>query len=177
MLNLFEGKTSLHDLESLGEEVEQSDDIARLKGLLLWLAWDCGLTLDLKKSFLEDPDRKKVRLQQNAMVLALAQIIDGDEVVIDEAKHSIGSLTTSEMDWLKNIQRIADQCDSMKQTDFILEPASEAEPGDVAIHKSKKGLPIRIVSSRAPGRINLVSLSRDKDYVAFTPDHLGVARF
>ncbi len=176
MFNLFEGKTSLLHIESLGAEFEQSDDIARLKGLLLWLAWDCGLTLDLKKAFMESPEQLRARLRQNAMVLALAQAIGGDEVVIDEAQQSIGSLTTSEMDWLKDIQRIALQCDSLKQEEVVLDSAEEAEPGDIAVHKTNRDLDLRIVSSRGQGRVMLIKLSKDKDSISFTPEHLAISR-
>ncbi|MDC1287387.1 hypothetical protein N8198_05835 [Gammaproteobacteria bacterium] len=176
MFNLFEGKTSLLHVESLGEEFEQSDDVARLKGLLLWLAWDCGLTLDLKKVFMEKPEQLRERLRQNAMVLALAQVIGGDDVVIDEARQSIGSLTTSEMDWLKGIQRVALQCDLLKKDGVELDSAVEAEPGDIAIHRTNRNFDLRIVSSRGQGRIMLIKLSKDKDSIDFTPEHLAVSR-
>jgi hypothetical protein len=44
--NIFEGDppaqyVSLLSLDALGEDFCDSDDVARLKGLLLWLAWDC----------------------------------------------------------------------------------------------------------------------------------------
>jgi len=143
---------------------------------LLWLAWDCGLTLNLKKPFMETPAQQKVRLHQNAMILTLAQIIDDDEVVIDEAKQSIGSLTTSEMDWLKEIQRIAQQCDSMKQDGSTLEPATGAVPGDIAVHKTQKDLALRVVSHRGSGQVVLIKLNKDKDSIAYKADHMAVSK-
>jgi hypothetical protein len=55
-INLFEHSaneenSSLLNLVPLGEEFEHSDDVARIKGLILWLAWDCGLTLNLQSSW------------------------------------------------------------------------------------------------------------------------------
>ena len=141
MFNLFERsshneRASLLHLDPLGEAFHESDDIARLKGLVLWLAWDCGLTLDLKKPFHESREGLEQRLRRNAMMLALAQMIRADDVVIDEARQSIGSLTSTEMIWLTGIQQLADQCATLRQHPSGLYPAQKAEPGDIAIHRS-----------------------------------------
>jgi len=110
-------------MESLSEEFQHSDDIARLKGLVLWLAWDCGLTLDLTKPFMESPEQLTERLRRNAMILALAQMMSADEVVIDEARQSIGSLTSSELDWLKGIRLLVSRCESLRSGKLSFQPA------------------------------------------------------
>jgi hypothetical protein len=176
MFTLFEGKSSLLRLDGLGEEFQRSDDVARLKGLVLWLAWDCGLTMDLQKPFMESPEDLKERLRRNAKVLALAQMIHGDDVVIDEARQSIGSLTSSEMGWLKEIQRLAHQCETVRSDDSALRPAVRAEPGDIAIHKKIDGWQLRIVSGSGGNRVYLMALSKDNDRLAFASEHLAVTR-
>lgn len=176
MLTLFEGKSSILNLSPLGNEFETSDDIARMKGLLLWLAWDCGLTLDLQKPFMESPKQLQLRLRQNAMVLALAQMVEADECVIEEARQSIGVLTSTEMDWLKEVLRIADECEYLGKSDEALLPASAAEPGDIAVHKTLKDWPLRIVVSSDESQVSLVRLTSGKDRTIFKPAHLMVAR-
>lgn len=176
MFTLFEGQSSLLRLDTLGEEFKNSDDVARLKGLALWLAWDCGLTMNLQKPFMESPEDQKKRLRRNAMVLALAQMIQGDDVVFDEARQSIGSLTSSEMAWLKEVERIAQQCESVCRDHASLRPAARSEPGDIAIHKKIAGWQLRIVSGSGGNRVYLMRLNRDNDRLAFASEQLAVAR-
>lgn len=143
--NALEDHSSLLHLAPLGDEFQESDDVARLKGLILWLAWDCRLTLNLHKAFNESREDFNKRLRRNAMVLALAQMVRADEVVIDEARQSIGSLTSSELDWLTDIRRLARRCTALKEDHGNLEPAGEAEPGDIAVHKTLENWDLRVV--------------------------------
>lgn len=175
MLNLFEGKTSLLHLESLGEEFQHSDDVARLKGLVLWLAWDCGLTLDLQKPFMEKPEQLADRIRRNAMVLALAQMISADDIVIDEARQSIGSLTSSELDWLKGIQWMAARCESVQTGDAALVSADDAKPGDIAVHKNIDDWDLRLVANSGGRYVSLVCLNKDKTHIDYTREHMEVA--
>ena len=71
------------------------------------------------------------RLRRNAMVLALAQMIQGDEVVLDEVRQSIGSLTSSEMGWLKEVQKLEDKCESPRRDHAALLPPAKSQPGDI----------------------------------------------
>ena len=125
---------------------------------------------------MESPEQERQRLRQNAMVLALAQAIRSDEIVIDEARQSIGSLTSSEMDWLKEIQRIALQCNSLKQGKVALRPAEDSEPGDIAVHKTKSDLDLRVVARGGRGQVMLIKLNKDKDIIPYMSEHLGVSR-
>ena len=175
MYTLFEGKTSLLHLNSLGEEFTHSDDVARLKGLLVWLAWDCGLVLDLQKPFMESLEQLETRLRRNAMMLALAQAVETDNVVIDEARQSIGSLSASEMDWLKSFHALARQCDAIRRGDTELHTPDDAKPGDIALHKTIKNWDLRIVKSSAR-IVSLVKLVRTNDVASYTPDYLMIAR-
>jgi hypothetical protein len=177
MFSLFEGKQSILLLDSLGEEFADSDDIARLKGLLLLLAWDCGLTLDLSTPFMESREQLNERLRENAMMLALAQMVCADEVVIDEARHSIGSLTSSELDWLLEIQHLAKQCDAVREGAVESKATIQAVPGDIAVHRTLKNLGLRIVGSNSGNQISLIRLDRKKDRINYVPDHLRFTAF
>ena len=176
MFNLFEGKTSLLHMESLGEEFQHSDDVARLKGLVLWLAWDCGLTLDLQKPFMESPEQLAERLRGNAMILALAQMMSADEVVIDEARQSIGSLTSGELDWLKGVQRVVEQCDSIRKGSHPTRSGGSARPGDIAVHKKISEWDFRIVESKGSGFVSLIRLDKKKHQAKFLPGFIVVAK-
>ena len=176
LCHLFEGPVSLLHLETLGEEFRDSDDVARLKGLILWLAWDVGLTMDMKQPFMESLEQQHQRLRENAMVLALAQMIRSDEIVIDEAKVSIGSVTSGELDWLDHVRYLADQCDAIRTGGCKLIPAEKARPGDIAMHTTLSEWDLRVVESSGGGHVNLVSLGPVTHYRTFTPRYLKVAR-
>ena len=176
MFSLFEGKTSLLHLESLGDEVATSEDIARLKGLLLWLAWDCGLLFNLKRPFMETPQEQEARLNTNAKLLALAQSIRADEKVLAEAKQSIGICTSSDMDWLNEICNLATQCDTAKNGELAAHSADRAEPGDVAIHRKLVNWDLRVVAGADKNHVSLIRLSRSKDRVQYVPAHLQTTK-
>jgi hypothetical protein len=176
VFNLFDGQVSLLRLDALGPEFEHSDDVGRLKGLILWLAWDVGLTLNLQKPFMESLEKQKERLRENAMVLALAQLVIGDEVVLDEARSSIGSLTSGELDWGNEIRLIASQCAALRTGVVKLRSAAKARPGDVAIHKNLPNWDLRVVESSGGGHLTLIRLSKDCPTVTFRPEFLQVGR-
>jgi hypothetical protein len=178
MLNIFEREpstSSLLSLEALGEEFRESDDVARLKGLLLWLAWDCGLTLNLHKPFRESPEAWDQRLKHNAMIVALAQVILSDETVIDEARQSIGSFTTGELDWLRDIRRLADRFATLRVEAGALRQGESAEVGDIAFHKTAEDWIVRMVAGRNGTKISLVVLKETKPRLTYLADHLAVA--
>ncbi len=180
MMNLFERdsstNTSLLSLDPLGEDFRDSDDVARLKGLLLWLAWDCGLTVNLQKPFRESPEAGEQRLKQNAMILALAQIILSDDAVIYEARQSIGNLTSIEMEWLKDIQRLADNCATLRGDVPALQKGENAESGDIAFHRTSQDWIVRLVASRSGNKVSLIALREDKSRLIYRADHLAVAQ-
>ena len=51
--SLFEGNNSILYPGKEFDSLVESDELSRLKGLLIWLAWDCDLKLDLKTPFFE----------------------------------------------------------------------------------------------------------------------------
>ena len=175
MLTLFEGKNSLLHLEDL-DDLKHSDDVARLKGLIVWLAWDCGLTVDLGEPFMETREQLEARLRRNAMMLALAQTVGSDDVVIDEAQQSIGSLTTSELNWLSDLERLAMRCTTIKRCGPELRPDEFAQPGDIAIHKGIQNWNLRVVANRDSQNVSLMQLGRDKGRVTYRLGYLYVAR-
>ena len=172
MFSVFEGKTSLLHMEALGEELAASEDVSRLKGLLLWLAWDCGLLFDLKRSFMETPKKQSTRLQANAMLLALAQSVQANEQVMEEAQQSIGIFTNSDMDWLNAVRGLATQCDAAKRGELVVRSADEAEPGDVAIHRNIQDWDLRVVAGARGNALSLIRLSRTKERVDYMLEHL-----
>ena len=175
-MSLFEGKTSLLQPESLGEEFAQSDDVARLKGLLLWLAWDCGLDIIFTKPFMENNESLKLRLKQNAMLLALIQAVQSDKTVVDEAKQSISGLRQGELDWLKNTLELAEKCEAIKADYSKYRAVDEPSPGDVAVHRTLANNCLRFVNHADSSLVSLIRLGKKKDSVVFQANHVRVLR-
>jgi hypothetical protein len=124
MYVLFEGKHSLLHLENVDQDLAESDDIARLKGLLIWLAWECGVRFRVAAPFMESTEEQEERLATNAIVLALLQVIRGDDVVIDEAKECIGGLSSGELDWLKTFLGLASRIEALRDGTLAPSPPS-----------------------------------------------------
>jgi len=175
MHTLFEGKQSLLRLENL-DAFANSDDVGRLKGLIVWLAWEYGLTVNLKKPFGETREQLEARLIGNAMMLALAQGAWSDEVAIDEARQSIGAQSSSEFDWLEELARLATECGTLKDGLVDLQPGDTAQPGDIAVHKNSEKWDLRVVVSRDHQNVSLICLDRNKDKISYRHEHLRVAR-
>ena len=169
MFSLFEGRSSLLHMETLEDELATSEDVARLKGLLLWLAWDCGLRFEQDKPFMETHEMEVKRLNANAMLLALAQSVQQDGQVIEEAHHCIGGIfKTSNMDWLNELHSLANQCDATKRGESTLRSAEVVKPGEVVIHRDIQCRDLRIVASvRDGGIVSMFKLSRaqERDYL------------
>lgn len=174
-MRLFEGETSLLHLKNLGEAFAESDDIARLKGLLVWLAWDCDVTFRIKKVFMESREELQKRLRNNAMLLALVQMMGNDSVSIAEARQSIGSLSSGELDWLKKILVLADLVEQIKTGGVA--PVSNVvvtEPGDIAVHKHMHTEDVCVVANYDGRKVTLVTLSAQQNRKTFLADYLKV---
>jgi len=125
---------------------------------------------------MESKEKLESRLKHNAMIFALAQAIQSDESVTDEARQSIGIFTSSEMDWLKDIQSVALHCDGLRDGKFDIQLPEEVQPGDIALHKNIKNWDLRIVANSGGNITSLIRLSREKDRISFMPEHLSIAR-
>jgi hypothetical protein len=177
MYALFEGKHSLRQLDQIDPELSESDDIARLKGLLIWLAWDCGVRFRVTSSFMESPEELTDRLERNAMLLALSQVVKSDNVAIDEAKECIGGLSSGELDWLTKFLVIGKRIEAISNGVFSPPPASKVSPGDLAIPTKVPSAEIRIVAHFDGKYASLLVLSETKPEKRFLADYVRVINF
>ncbi len=67
-----------------------TDELTRLRGLLFWLAWDCGVSFDSEQVFHETSKDMRVRLYHRAVVVALSPFVAVDVMTQDEARQSLG---------------------------------------------------------------------------------------
>ena len=175
MYSLFEGEQSLLNLGN-ADELEFSDDLARLKGLLIWLAWETGYTLDLYKPFMETDEQQQTRLQRNAMLVALAQTIQSDDVVIHEARLSIGAISSGELEWFRYLTELDNACQKIKDGEVDLLPSRSANPGDVAFHRTIQNWSLRIVLGSDNANIRMMKLSKLDTTCEYRHEKIGVTR-
>ena len=138
------------------------------------MAWETGFTLDLYKPFMETSKQQHVRFRCNAMMLALAQAIDSDEVVIDEARQSIGAITSGELEWFRDLIQLDIMCQKIKGGEIDLQPSQSANPGDVALHRTVKNWNLRVVLGSDKGMISMIKLSKPDMRCGFQHGQIGV---
>jgi hypothetical protein len=177
MYTLFEGKRSLLHLDQVDQDLAESDDIARLKGLLIWLAWDCGVWFRFTAPFMESPEELSARLAGNAMVLALSQVVRSDDVVIDEAKECIGGLSSGELDWLATFLGLASRIEAVRAGSVLPGSRSQMKPGDLAVATRATCADVRIVSHVDAQYITVIALDEDRPERRFLADYVRVLKF
>ncbi|MEI7636791.1 MAG: hypothetical protein WCJ37_05755 [Syntrophus sp. (in: bacteria)] len=145
---VYDGGKSIICLDSKYSLLKDADEFARLKGLIIWLAWESGISLTKKKPFNESREEYATRFNVNRLYVATAQLIAGDEDVIREAKQSIGQLGSIDIDWF----------DGMLDVDMLFRDAcagstplkngSMAKSGDFGFNSVKPEIGIREVLAR-----------------------------
>ncbi len=175
--NLFEDKNSILYPTDEVKDLADSDEMARLKGLILWLAWDSGIQLMKKKPFFESSEERSIRVRNKALMVALAQLVNRDEVVMEEARQSIGILCTSDMDWLDWIHKADKKLQKLMKKPGALSDGNKAEPGDIAIHKYLDHLEVRLILNLEATKANLAYFGKKKDHISYRTDFIKVWSF
>lgn len=165
--SLFEGEKSFWQIEQTYPDIADAEDILNLKGLLLWLTWNCGFSFNPNKAFAETPKEEETRLQQNASVLAIAQLID-DEEVIEHATKNIGPSCGGDLGWINWIAQFAFQITKIKAEASIFNE-SNIVPGDIAIHKTIPNMVARVVKTIPDGdKVGMICFDSEKPLKLFS---------
>jgi hypothetical protein len=160
---------------------EHADEISRLDGLLLWLAWDCGVSLDRQSDWGETEQESTERLLDRARLVALAPRVERDPVACDEAKGTILRLTSGSnkrraSEWLEcNLElgrRMREYRISQKNVD---DTDTKLQPGDIAYTPASTDMTPRIVLRNTGKAIWLSNLDESEKVLKFTADR--VVRF
>jgi hypothetical protein len=155
------------------------DEVSRLPGLLLWLAWDCGVNIDDSRIFDEDPEDASLRISEKAMLLALAPTTSQDGIAFAEAKESILRTArpvqlTSAKAWLsRHIGWGRSLGPRIAQFTKLPRKAGRPQPGDLAYATSVMDPVLGIVSSSTNEYVGLVDLSAESREVRYVPDKVA----
>ncbi len=143
------------------------DEIARLRGLLLWLAWDCSLSKNRPAEFNEPQERLSERLWERAAMLCLTSEVVIDHEALEEARKSIQdsaspaiakrTLTWVEdsLSWGQEINRFRFSSDMEDRS-----TGAETEVGCIVYRKPKDDF--RVVAGLSGSTVNLVSLGLEE---------------
>ena len=87
---LFGRQQKLYDAATLAFADDPANDLSRLLGLMLWLAWDCGLDArKTDKTIFQTKEEERDRLEDRAKLLELAMRAAKDEAALEEVRRSI----------------------------------------------------------------------------------------
>jgi hypothetical protein len=72
---------------------DRFDELARLKGLLIWAAWECKANPLAPISTMDDADEMWTKLFDRAVFVAISQVLPRDKMAIDEVSRSLDLAT------------------------------------------------------------------------------------
>lgn len=145
---VYDGDKSIICLDGKYSQLNDADEFARLKGLIIWLAWESGISFTKKKRFNESREEYKARFDNNRHYVATAQLIAGDEDVVREAKQSIGQFSSTGMDWLENLIAVDRLFRNAFADPATLQNGHAAKLGDFGFNSLKTEIGVREVLTR-----------------------------
>ena len=179
LTNLFGRGYQLYQaiITALGDE--RFDELARLKGLLIWLAWDCEVQLDERFGLREEPEDVQQRLADKAALLEFAQMLKGDSVAQDEASNSIlqsaqGGAATAASRWVIGYFGWADKItrNAITTERDKAKPNAAIAVGDLAVVTTEKTPKLRVVSAITGEHVSLIDFGDEDGEINFLRDRV-----
>ncbi len=179
LTNLFGRGYQLYQAITTALGDEQFDELARLKGLLIWLAWDCDVRLDERFDLGEEPEDVENRLEDKATLLEFAQMLKGDPVARDEASNSIlqiaqGGTAIAASRWITSYLGWADRILSQPKTTATSRetPVKALRVGDLAEITTDRPRKLRVVSGVTEQNVILIDFGGTDWKVKFLKDRV-----
>lgn len=168
-----------HAEQALGRTAYE--ELARLKGLLLWLAWDCRVHLESRYSVMDDPKELAIKLWGKAALLEIAQYLPGDDLALQEAHSSVMRCTTparriSATEWLDEVAAWCHRVESMLASSArdIVNFTGKPRLGDLAYVESTSDRRLRVVSQYAGDLVSLIDLSEESGAIKFKRESVAL---
>jgi len=180
LTNLFGHGYQLYQAITTALGDERFDELARLKGLLIWLAWDCKVQLDDRFDIREEPEDVRQRLREKATLLEFAQMLKGDAVAQDEAANSIlqtvkGGAATAATRWVTGYFGWADRISRTAIPAALgkVKPNIAIAVGDLAVVLTKDTAPrLRVVSAVTGQQVSLIDFGDEGGEIEFLKDRV-----
>jgi hypothetical protein len=176
---LFGRSYRLYEAITSAMSDERFDELARMKGLLIWLAWECRIGLDDRFSIQEELGDVEKRVHDKAALLEFALMLRGDLLAQSEAATSVlrvthGGAAAAASAWLakydKWSSRIAGLLDGVQPK---YDPRVTLKPGDLAVVTAQQPPRLRVVSAAGPDRVSLVDFGEEKLTISFVRDRVA----
>jgi len=176
---LFGRKYQLYEAITTTLGDERFDELARMKGLLIWLAWECGVKLDERFSIAEAPEDVEQRVQDKAALLEFALIMQADTLARVEASESITRTATSGRAgagaaWLAQYSRWADRIEGVvrKLESGVGVKRGSLHCGDLAVITTVVPPRPRVVAGVSSDRVTLVDFGEDSTTISYQPSRV-----
>lgn len=172
---LFERQKGLYveAMRSLGDDPD--GDLPRLRGLLLWLAWDAGLDARREPEENEDDDEEGViPFFERAQLATLLPLVVSDPAAVQEACASIliesGDVREVEArHWLDAHLRWGEAILERYRNRHKWPKGSHGvAPGSLALATRERTQRLRLLIGRQGETVRLVDIGEDTGYVGFT---------
>jgi hypothetical protein len=182
LANLFGSKKNLFNVAEQLFEDDPENDLARLLGLIIWLAWDCGLDARVVREFNKwDRETYRESLLDVARLLELATIAGKYDDAFSELHHSAwrtckdGSKSSASQ-WVGRFKRWSDAISRLKTTDGQFMPAFEPKPGDLAIAIKEAKTKLRLVLTVETGKIRMAEFGEENNEKKYNVDSISAAK-
>lgn len=179
MISFFGRACDLYGRVVITLGTEAFDEVLRLKGLLMWLAWDCGVILDDRFGISEYREDIEERIWNKAALLELVQILSGDNLSFEEARTSILSVANPGVH--QSAARWIDTCESLghdvrralaRMTDSNVSSVLPSQIGALAFATALARPRLRIVSSVSDSYVTLFDFHQE---IPYRPDRVSSA--
>lgn len=174
--NLFGSKKRLFDVTEQFFDDDPDNDLARLIGLLIWLAWDSGLDPRVvEKSNKWDREAYRESLLGVARLVELATTAGKYDDAFDEAHQSAWRTCKeggkgSASQWVNRFKKWAEAIGRLKTTECKFKHGVEPKPGDLAIAIKEKRTKLRLILNVEAGKIRLAEFGEKNNEICYTRD-------
>ncbi|MBI2502604.1 MAG: hypothetical protein HYW07_05150 [Candidatus Latescibacteria bacterium] len=163
--SIYEGSVPLlKGGEYAAQEIDR-ELMSKLKGLIMWLVWDCGVKAHLfpfPKGTLQEHEEW---FYDNALIVACSSLVS-DEQGFQEAQDSIGKADLESIGWLDRIRVIHGKLSRFSRNNWFKDER-DVSPGDIAVRPNDARFGFRLVKKIESDRIRLVYLGRELKEAVF----------
>jgi len=157
----YDGDKSIICLDGKSIQLSEYDEFARLKGLIVWLAWNSGITFADRKPFNESSEERTERFDTNRLYVATAQLIAGDDDTICEARQSIGQFSSIDMGWLDKLLAVDQLIRSAINDPLTIQDGTTAKAGDFGFNTLNPASGIREILPTGGSNLGLAWFNSD----------------
>lgn len=160
--------------EALGGE--HFEELARLKGLLLWLAWECEVKLATTFSQMDEHEVLLGKVRDKSLLLEIAQCLPGDELALKEVRQSVLRCASvvkrvSAARWLEQIEGCCRGVDELLlHGSGRPKRPEDTDVGDLAFVNSQPH--VRVVCAKDRQFVSLVDWGSEDAAIVFASDRV-----